>query len=808
MHSVLFYFWIHWISNTYSKPNRNYLQPPQSIARVGNVTNIELHVKPFTTTVLNKFNQPIANLTIRALEYNGTTQYIGPTIHAHPGDLINVTLINDLEGVGRMSEIDKYLNISVTERNYQSYKDPDVTNIHVHGLHVDPNIDDISLYVSPKCSKLINQTYWNQLDCYVNQSATPHVVNAQNYPYRIPYDHYPGTHWYHAHRHGSVTFDIMSGIYGLFIIDDIDYVPPMIDIELLISFTWLHGGDFCRHRISKDMKRKIGSPCIGTGKDNRPRTLAGDGYVTYPFNFPIQSACFINCRMQHEIKTSFTLDDGTHWTQLNASSIGIYPVDLNANIVKDDGGVDGKQYFIVNGQIQPYIHINASNWYHFRIVNTVMNYLLFWVANDTTAINCDFEVMGQDGIYFQNGSRNLFYSPYIDRKIILPPGSRADISIRCKCNIQESIDGICDYEIYASSKFEIKAIDKFVPLPLRDILLFTLEVPICNQSNHEIWKPQPYSSTPYLFDTLSTATNSFCASASGDYYKNMTQCNVVQGRERYPAGKPKFQSLEAINQFTFNSSNYLAKICSDDTHEWLITNNFHPIHQHTFPFQLQENITNGWMALIGDWRDTVGGTGTFRIKSNLFTKDFEQFTAGSLIMHCHYVPHEDHGMMAKFELIRNCSSIAGKYIIPIANESNVITQNAIPTIRHCIQRNATTIVYLKDVNCYINIQLMIYNNCYFEFIFTMKPRSQTIGNVWIGLGVNGNQTRFNLSNPIYANMTGDALIISILATDNNKPLSKLTAEEVHLDYHKRTTKVYNNNYFECNQFNSNNYILS
>eukprot|EP01084_Bolivina_argentea_P251692 422224_1 len=848
MHSVLFYFWIHWISNTYSKPNRNYLQPPQSIARVGNVTNIELHVKPFTTTVLNKFNQPIANLTIRALEYNGTTQYIGPTIHAHPGDLINVTLINDLEGVGRMSEIDKYLNISVTERNYQSYKDPDVTNIHVHGLHVDPNIDDISLYVSPKCSKLINQTYWNQLDCYVNQSATPHVVNAQNYPYRIPYDHYPGTHWYHAHRHGSVTFDIMSGIYGLFIIDDIDYVPPMIDIELLISFTWLHGGDFCRHRISKDMKRKIGSPCIGTGKDNRPRTLAGDGYVTYPFNFPIQSACFINCRMQHEIKTSFTLDDGTHWTQLNASSIGIYPVDLNANIVKDDGGVDGKQYFIVNGQIQPYIHINASNWYHFRIVNTVMNYLLFWVANETTFKNCEFKVMGRDGVYFKK-PRDLYKVPYVNRKVVIQPGSRADVAVRCNCPDVLALDGeYCDYPIWASSTFNvpdgdgISGADGFAPVPEYDIPLIILSVKkpdtalFGNETVFSVfdnWTPQSYDGTPYLTDTTGddVEADSFCA--SGDF-ENMNQCNIVHGRTKYPSGfcgkffnastilgpmkykKGAVCGQVAMNQVQFHSTKKLSKVCTGNqthyrTHEWMVTSNFHPFHHHTWPFQVQRNVTRGFLAVTGDWRDTLGAAGTFRARSNYQIDDFSydgyNFTNGELIMHCHYVPHEDHGMMQQVELIANCSEIEGKYIIPQIDTVIIDTNNQQPDYDNCIERHATSWIYMFDAASFVGIEVSITKDCYIQFKMIINPRSITIGNLWFGIAINNvnfDKTDPDINNTNNANwkgdMNGNALIINILADGHNNPLAKIDWQEVLLDGTLRTTKQYTNKCFKCDNF--------
>ena len=29
----------------------------------------------------------------------------------------------------------------------------------------------------------------------------------------------PGTHWYHAHKHGSTTIDVLNGMTGAFIIE-------------------------------------------------------------------------------------------------------------------------------------------------------------------------------------------------------------------------------------------------------------------------------------------------------------------------------------------------------------------------------------------------------------------------------------------------------------------------------------------------------------------------------------------------------------------------------------------------------------
>ena len=43
--------------------------------------------------------------------------------------------------------------------------------------------------------------------------------------------------------------------------------------------------------------------------------------------------------------------------------------------------------------------------------------------------NCQFNIMGRDGIYFKNGSRNITTYPY--NMVVIQPGSRADISVMC-----------------------------------------------------------------------------------------------------------------------------------------------------------------------------------------------------------------------------------------------------------------------------------------------------------------------------------------------------------------------------------------
>ncbi|ETO20456.1 hypothetical protein RFI_16761, partial [Reticulomyxa filosa] len=68
--------------------------------------------------------------------------------------------------------------------------DPDVVNLHVHGLHVDPTVDDV-----------------------VEKSVQP-GDSPVDYNFSILPDHYPGLHWYHDHWHGTATLHLHMGLFG------------------------------------------------------------------------------------------------------------------------------------------------------------------------------------------------------------------------------------------------------------------------------------------------------------------------------------------------------------------------------------------------------------------------------------------------------------------------------------------------------------------------------------------------------------------------------------------------------------------
>jgi suppressor of ftsI len=92
---------------------------------------------------------------------------VGPTLVVNPGDTIELTLDNQLDGH---------------------------TNLHFHGMHVSPldNGDNIFLSIDPG--------------------------EQFHYSLAIPRNHPPGTFWYHSHEHGHAEPQVFGGLSGMIIV--------------------------------------------------------------------------------------------------------------------------------------------------------------------------------------------------------------------------------------------------------------------------------------------------------------------------------------------------------------------------------------------------------------------------------------------------------------------------------------------------------------------------------------------------------------------------------------------------------------
>ncbi|MEP4147645.1 MAG: multicopper oxidase domain-containing protein [Halioglobus sp.] len=144
-------------------------------------------------------------LTTRAYRQEGGQYSIpGPTIKMAPGNTY----------ILRFKNLLPYQPLSGL---HNEFSDPDVTNVHTHGLHISgetPSDDVTRAFEGGR---------------------------GGDYVYQIDADHMGGTFWYHAHKHGSTFLQVSSGAFGLMIIDDAqDGLPPnvaaMAEQQLIFGF--------------------------------------------------------------------------------------------------------------------------------------------------------------------------------------------------------------------------------------------------------------------------------------------------------------------------------------------------------------------------------------------------------------------------------------------------------------------------------------------------------------------------------------------------------------------------------------------
>lgn len=161
----------------------------------------------------------------------------GPTMVYHPGDWLQINIHNQMNDSidPQLESLDDHVpphsqddidRLIPHEMNIPH--NADNTNLHVHGMHVDPKQDNVTLLILPEDDNPSN--YSPEL-----QRLIPDINRwwEWRYGYRLPADHLPGTHWYHAHKHGATSTHVENGMAGSLVVrpnnDSLDVVPGLWD---------------------------------------------------------------------------------------------------------------------------------------------------------------------------------------------------------------------------------------------------------------------------------------------------------------------------------------------------------------------------------------------------------------------------------------------------------------------------------------------------------------------------------------------------------------------------------------------------
>lgn len=167
----------------------------------------------------------------------------GPTFVYHPGDLLEIKLHNQLNRALE-PQLESYeTNVppnsqddieEVIPHEINIPHNADNTNLHVHGMHVDPKQDDVTLLILPEDD---NPSYYTPS---LQRSIPDHNRWWEwTYRYKLPLDHMPGTHWYHDHKHGATSTHVENGMAGTLLLrprnDDRAIVPGLWNDDPALS---------------------------------------------------------------------------------------------------------------------------------------------------------------------------------------------------------------------------------------------------------------------------------------------------------------------------------------------------------------------------------------------------------------------------------------------------------------------------------------------------------------------------------------------------------------------------------------------
>jgi FtsP/CotA-like multicopper oxidase with cupredoxin domain len=150
----------------------NKLENPVELKSESGLLEVTLTAAPLETSVDGK--------AVTMLAYNGSIP--GPTLRVRPGDKVRLKLVNN-------------------------FSEP--TNLHTHGLFVDPNDNSDNPFI--------------------------HVMNGDSFDYEfdIPAEQVEGTNWYHPHLHGKVANQVFGGLYGTIVVES-DQSPLATEERVLV----------------------------------------------------------------------------------------------------------------------------------------------------------------------------------------------------------------------------------------------------------------------------------------------------------------------------------------------------------------------------------------------------------------------------------------------------------------------------------------------------------------------------------------------------------------------------------------------
>ncbi|KAJ3228413.1 hypothetical protein HDU81_006177 [Chytriomyces hyalinus] len=420
------------------------------------------------------------------------------------------------------------------------------------------------------------------------------------YKYTIPDNHAPGLHWYHSHKHGASALQVMGGLVGAI------YVRPT-EAAVAKSSALNYLANLERHVI---VAHHFAMESINTNSDP----------------FTVRTYEYISNRIKSQVP-------------INAEY-------ANASV---------KDIYFINGQFQPQLAMLPGKPVVLDIVNAVGDVFIELDIRDspqasTVSSSCSLVQIASDGIYFTS-VRTLGY-------VAMVPGNRVSIIIQCTkpgtyylTNMPDDVlrPGLTDNEtrfqqsmvtlvVGGTSETKFTSYDSLNlstivrPAQLKDTLNTVVT------SKWELSVEQEPAST-HAMTWLGIGSNCTIASAgrgsdgTAPAASENTNCQYLSFPGELSTKGPyrHISYVGAVDELTINGRGKSP----------------HSVHIHVNHFQVISDELGGdakrFFYRIGDWRDTIPAfPGKIKVRQNV--QDF----SGEVVLHCHFLMHEDMGMMATY----------------------------------------------------------------------------------------------------------------------------------------------------------------
>jgi suppressor of ftsI len=508
---------------------------------------------------------------VRLRAYNG--QIPGPTITVVAGQTLRIRVKNSLP----------HYDSSQWGGDHNVPHGFDETNLHVHGLDVMPHIFEPLGTSDPLAPQIIIKP-----------------GEAKDYVFEIPADHPPGFNFYHPHKHGATTVQVISGMAGGIIvrgaIDEVPEIKAAREIPLVVQdiglFPSEHDPDLWTYEpVQNAMWQTFGGFVTIKGE----RTTLRGGFTTGDYRlryYLLNGEPFF--KEIHNDKPAEAQDPVP--TQLPVLRFKLAPGEV-VRFRMLNGSSDNMMPMVVDGHD---VHLTAMDGVNFPAVRTIR-------ARSAGDVSAQF---------------------------LLASANRADFLIKASVT-----PGIYRIRQLAQSQQFLASVEKVVAeievtgaakdMPLPDRLPIPARMyPLIQASEIKRIRVIEFTgNTPALINTM----------VGGDYLIN----NAIYAEQEVPV---------VVNL--------------NEAEEWHLVVGAshhggpegHPFHIHVNTFEVIS--INGVAQPPGTIQDTVwvptGQTVIIRMR-------FKQWV-GKSVYHCHILPHEDVGMMQNF-LIVDPTQVSHKHSI-------------------------------------------------------------------------------------------------------------------------------------------------